>query len=316
LAEQQALLRLFVQRYGEWTEQTFSELDWPDLVTRAHPQCDCLAKSPDGKRIVAIEHTELEVLKGQNADRKRFVEYFQSHEGEFAFIGFTLEVTLPGSELRQDKKIDWQKTSAAVLQFLTGTAESLPFGGSEIAGLPDIPFAFNVYKRATKVPRSLWFKRFDSRDFRDSSLAASFRKAIEDKKNKFDAYDRSICTRILLVENKDVQLTNDGTLYEFYLRATGGVPPAFYDEIWLCWTWPERSGPVHNFVCLEGPTELAERANGMFDVGPHWKQHWLNGIQKMDAAPVQKRNPLWWLEESTTKASLDRIFTEPSAHVD
>src|SRR5271166_1842917 len=96
--EHQALLRNFVQRYGELTQQTFGEPKWPDLEQRNIPQCDCAAIIEGGDHVLAIEHTELEVLASQNENNKKFMEYFQNHESKFSFVGFMLEVTLPGSE--------------------------------------------------------------------------------------------------------------------------------------------------------------------------------------------------------------------------
>lgn len=289
----QGLLTSFVEVYGKATELTFDNVTFPDVTQRSTPECDCVAQDTGGSLRLAIEHTELEVLKGKNENDKKFMEHFQGRESEFSFSDFDLQVTIAGSELSKGKKLEWRKVSDAVIDYLKQNAASLPFGYSEVSPQTNTPLTLQVCKTKSSGRGRLDFRRYDSREFRDMSLNIAIQKALSENKNKLAKYSPSEHKRILLMENKDVQITNNGLLYEIYLRATNGIAPEGYDEVWLCWTLPERSGPVYKFICFEGDKQIAAQANELFDVGPNWKEYWWGLIQTNNKDLPTLRQPIF-----------------------
>ncbi len=307
IAAHQGLLTSFVQLYGKVTGQAFDDVVFPDVAQRSTPECDCVAKHRGAGSFLAIEHTELEVLKGKNENDKKFMEHFQGREGEFLFSDFELQVTIAGNELIKEARIEWRKVSDAVVEYLKQNTDLLPFGYSKISPQANIPFALQMCKTRTTGQGRLNFRRFDSREFRDMSLNIAIQKAILENKTKLAKYSPPKYYRILLMENKDVQITHDGLLYEIYLRATNGVAPEGYDGVWLCWTLPEPASPVYNFICFEGSEEIGRRANDLFDVGPHWKDYWLGLIQANNKDLPTLRKPIF-SRTAEKLIELDKLF--------
>jgi len=282
LATQQGLLRSFVESYGQVVSEEFNDIVFPDVTERSTPECDCVAKHDGAASFLAIEHTEIEALRGKNENDKKFLEHFQGREGELSFSGFDLHVSISGEALTKEKKFDWGNASDTIFTFLRQKADSLPFECSEPMPQANLPFVLRVYKTNTTGQGKLIFYRFDSREFRNMSLNFAIQKALSENTTKLVKYSPTEYKRILLMENKDVQITFEGLLYEIYLRVTKGQAPQGYDEVWLCWSLPEQTGPVYKFICFEGDGKIAAAANELFDVGPHWKGYWWNLIQTND----------------------------------
>jgi len=193
----------------------------PDEENRGSSDIDAIAGA------FAIEHTSVDTMPNQRRDSDWFMRAAGGLERELdSTPPFRLSITLEYDAVGKGQ--DWHVIRAALKDWVTTEAPRLPDGTSVVESLPGIPFRLHVVKSSERRP-GVFFARFQPDD---DTLSVRVKDAFDRKAAKLAKYQRPGITTILLVENDDIALMNDGKMLEAIKTAfPAGAPPGV-DEVW------------------------------------------------------------------------------------
>lgn len=130
------------------------------------------------------------------------------------------------------KGMDWSRMRDDLKKWITERAPLLKDGNHEVT-LPtqesvEFPIVMHVWKGTE--PCVIGFQRFVPED---GTLPARIRRIVDDKADKLGKYQGPSYTTVLLIENDDIALMNEGKMLEGIQEAyPEGCPPGV-DEIWF-----------------------------------------------------------------------------------
>lgn len=175
----------------------------------------------------AIEHTSTDTLPNQRRDSDWFMRAAGGLEGELERKPpFRLSITLEYDAVGMGQ--DWPAIRAALKRWVANEAPRLPDGSSVVESAPGIPFRLHVMKSSERRP-GVFFARFQPDD---DTLPARVRAAFERKAAKLAKYKTPGVTTILLVENDDIALMNEGKMIQAIRAAFPSGTPAGVDQVW------------------------------------------------------------------------------------
>lgn len=193
----------------------------PDEENRGSADIDAIAGD------FAIEHTSVDTLPNQRRDLDWFMRAAGNLEQELASPpAFRLSITLEYDAVGVGQ--NWTAVRAALTNWITNEAPRLPEGRSLVENAPGIPFRLHVLKSSERRP-GVFFARFEPDD---DTLPARVRAAFDRKAEKLAKYQASGITTILLVENDDIALMNQGKMLEAIQTAFPAGLPSGVDEVW------------------------------------------------------------------------------------
>ncbi|MYB20099.1 MAG: hypothetical protein F4Y16_14115 [Holophagales bacterium] len=198
---------------------------WPDKENRTEPEIDAVAGD------FAIEHASVDTVNHQrerDASYLRVVGDLEPLIEEHVGGGFTVALEFDAI----GKGRDWSRARASLKKWIEEEAPLLQDGSHRVS-LPtscsaEVPIVMHIRKGL--APRSTGFLRFEPKDV---SLSTRIRALVDRKAKKLGKYQGPSCTTVLLIENDDIALMNEGKMLEGIQEAyPEGCPPGV-DEIWF-----------------------------------------------------------------------------------
>ncbi len=191
----------------------------------------------------AIEHTSIDTLPNQRRDADWFTRVAGKLKEELGvLLPFRLNITLKYDAVRIGQ--DWAAVRSALKSWITNEAPRLSDGRSVIENAPGIPFRLHVVKSCDRRPGA-FFARFQPDD---DTLPLRVKVAFDRKAEKLAKYQAPGVTTILLVENDDIALMNDGMMLDAIQTAFPAGPPPGVDQVWYADTSIESDPEFRDFT--------------------------------------------------------------------
>lgn len=193
----------------------------PDKENRKTSDIDAIAG------YFAIEHTSIDTLPNQRRDSDWFIQAVGGIEKELSvLIPFCLNITIEYDAVTKGQ--DWATIRQNLKTWIINESPRLNDGRSVLEDVHGIPFRLRVRKASDRRP-GIFFARFAPKD---DTLPVRIRKHFDRKAKKLAKYHSPDKTTVLLIENDDIALMNEGKiLYSIQIAYPSG-PPNDVDKIW------------------------------------------------------------------------------------
>jgi len=194
---------------------------WPDKENRKTSDIDAIAGS------FAIEHTSIDTLPNQRRDADWFIQAVGGIEKELTALSPSrLNITVEYDAVVKGQ--DWAAIRRNLKDWIINESPRLDDGRIVLENVHGVPFRLRVRKASDRRP-GIFFARFEPKD---DTLPARIRKQFDRKAKKLKKYHGSDKTTILLIENDDIALMNEGKMLDSIQMAyTSGLPHGV-DKIW------------------------------------------------------------------------------------
>lgn len=174
----------------------------------------------------AIEHTSTDVVADQRTEESWFSRAFKGLEDEVDdSLSYQLVIVLPYPGVKRGD--DWSKSRSALKSWITEESYSVSAEWRRINDVPGLP-EFKARKSTGGRPGLLLSRSAPSAD----TLAERLGEQILRKANKLSRYQLAGKTTVLLLENCDGPLMNDGLMLENLDTSLRSGLPASVDELW------------------------------------------------------------------------------------
>jgi len=175
----------------------------------------------------SIEHTSIDTFPNQRRDSDWFMQVAGGLEQELTIEPpFRLNVTLEYEAVAKGQ--DWVAIRNALKKWITNKAAHLAEGHHVFDNIPGIPFRLRVKKASNRRP-GIFFGRFEPDD---ETLPDRIREQFDRKANKLAKYHVPGKTTVLLIENDDIALMNEGRMLDAIQKAYPNGPPQGVDQVW------------------------------------------------------------------------------------
>ena len=194
---------------------------WPDKENRKTSDIDAIA----GR--FAIEHTSIDTFPNQRRDSDWFIKAVGGIEKElFALPPFRLNITIEYDAVIKGQ--DWAAICRNLKDWIINESPRLDDGENVLENVHGVPFRLHVRKASDRRP-GIFFARFEPKE---GTLPARIRKQFDRKEKKLKNYHGSDKTTILLIENEDIALMNEGKMLDSIQKAYPSGLPHGVDKIW------------------------------------------------------------------------------------
>jgi len=191
----------------------------PDDENRDSSDIDAIAGT------FAIEHTSIDTLPNQRRDSDWFLLAAGGLEQELPSKP-RLKITLEYDAVSRGQ--NWAAIRQALNGWITNEAPRLTDGRHVLDSIPGVPFRLHVTKATDRRP-GVFFARWEPDD---DTLPGRIREQFDRKASKLAKYAGPGTTTVLLVENHDIALMNEGKMLEAIRQAYPNGPPPGVDQIW------------------------------------------------------------------------------------
>lgn len=252
------LIKMFLYGYeqGAWKD---SVLNW--IEETEENAVEVIATRDDGKTL-AIEHTLIELFKGEKYDSTIFTEAFESRiekNPDLIIAGRALDVMIPVGALVGVK--DRDEAGEVLLVWLKANHASIPAGESEQTVIINGSIRLKVKFRSEDSGSAVgycWLGRCD----KPNSLDKIVEKAIQRKAPKLVRTNAD--EKVLLLQREHMSMSDREILDEIEKLAPQHADIAKIDEIWFANTSiMESEGWVYLSRLHRGPTEIMRFHNGV-----------------------------------------------------
>lgn len=193
----------------------------PDDENRDSADIDAIAGA------FAIEHTSIETIANQRRDSNWFMRAAGGLEQELlSKPPFRLNVTLEYHAVTKGQ--DWPRIRQALKSWITDEVPRLADGRHVLDNIPGVPLRLHA-RKASSRPAGVFFARFEPDD---ETLPERIREQFDRKANKLAKYHDASKTTVLLIENDDLALMNEGKMLDAIQNAYPNGPPQEVDQIW------------------------------------------------------------------------------------
>ena len=211
---------------------------WPDDENRRSEEIDAIAGP------FAIEHTSIDTVANQRRDDDWYLQVVGGLEDELTdHVDFHLSIILQYDAIQRGQ--DWAALRADLRGWVLEYASCLSYGSYEL----DLPINPSLPVRVIKCeegPRGVYFPRFEPPHER--TLPERIKRVLDRKGAKLEKYQGPGATTILLVENDDIALMNDGKMLDAMRKAyPNGLPPGT-DQLWFADTSIPTNPHFRNFT--------------------------------------------------------------------
>lgn len=194
---------------------------WPDKENRKTSEIDAIAGC------FAIEHTSIDTLPNQRRDSDWFIQAVGGIEKEItASLPFRLNITIEYDAVTKGQ--NWATIRQNLKAWIINESPHLNDGLSVLENVHGVPFRLRVRKASDRRP-GIFFARFEPMD---DTLPARIRKQFCRKVEKLAKYHSLGMTTVLLVENDDIALMNEGKILDSIQIAYPVGLPNGVDKIW------------------------------------------------------------------------------------
>jgi hypothetical protein len=251
------LIKMLLSGYeqGAWKD---ADLNW--IEETEENAVEVIATKSDGTTL-ALEHTLIELFKGEKYDSTIFTEAFESRiekNPDLIIPGRALDVMIPVGALVGVK--DRDEAGETLLAWLKANHASIPEGESEQTVIVNGSIPLKVKFRSVDSGSSVgycWLGRCD----KPNTLDKIVEKAIQRKVPKLARAKAD--KKILLLQREHVSMSETEILAEIEKLAPLHTDLAKVDEIWFANTSiMESEGWVYLSRLHRGPTEIMRFHNG------------------------------------------------------
>lgn len=193
----------------------------PDDENRDSSDIDAIAGA------FAIEHTSIDTLPNQRRDSDWFMRATGGLDQELpSKPPFRLKIILEYDAVSRGQ--NWAAIRQALKEWIINEAPHLADGRHILDTNPGVPFRLHVTKANDRRP-GVFFGRWEPDD---NTLPDRIREQFDRKARKLAKYHGPGTTTVLLVENDDLALMNEGKMLEAIRQAYSNGPPPGVDQIW------------------------------------------------------------------------------------
>jgi hypothetical protein len=193
----------------------------PDKEDRRTSEIDAIAGC------FAIEHTSIDTLPNQRRDSDWFMQAIGEIEKEHTFsFPFRLNITIDYDAIATGQ--DWAAIRQNLKAWIINESPRLNDGLIILENVRGVPFRLRIRKASDRRP-GIFFARFEPMD---NSLPDRIRKQFDRKREKLAKYHGADWTTVLLVENDDIALMDEGKLLDSIQIAYPDGLPDGVDQIW------------------------------------------------------------------------------------
>jgi len=218
---------------------------WPDKENRKTSEIDAIAGC------FAIEHTSIDTLPNQRRDSDWFIQAVGGIEKELtASLPFRLNITIEYDAVASGQ--NWATIRQNLNAWIIDESPRLNDGLSVPEKVHGVPFRLRVRKSSNRRP-GIFFARFEPMD---DTLPARIRKQFDRKAEKLAKYHGPDRTTVLLVENDDIALMNEGKMLDSIQIAYHSGLPIGVDKIW----YADTSIP-NNIEFMDFTSEIVQGEN-------------------------------------------------------
>jgi len=194
---------------------------WPDKENRKTSDIDAIAG------YFMIEHTSIDTLPNQRRNSDWFMQAVGGIEKELTeFLPFRLNITIEYDAVKKGQ--DWAAIRQNLKDWVINESPRLDDGRSVLENIHAIPFRLRIRKASDRRP-GIFFARFEPKD---TTLPTRIRKQFDRKAKKLAKYHGADNTTVLLIENEDIALMNEGKMLDSILIAYPSGLPNGVDKIW------------------------------------------------------------------------------------
>lgn len=206
---------------------------WPDKENRKSRDIDAIAGP------FAIEHTSIDTLPNQRRDSDWFMQAMGGIEKELTvLLPFRLNIIIEYDAVSKGQ--DWSAIRENLKTWIIVESPRLADGRIVLEDVHGIPFRLHV-RKASDRPPGIFFARFKPND---DTLSVRIRKQFDRKAKKLAKYHGSGKTTVLLIENDDIALMNEGIMIDSIKIAYPSGPPNGVDKIW----YADTSSSIPNYI--------------------------------------------------------------------
>ena len=194
---------------------------WPDKENRKTTEIDAIAGC------FAIEHTSIDTIPNQRRNSDWFIQAIGGIEKELtASLPFRLNITIEYDAVTTGQ--EWATIRQNLKTWIIDESPRLNDGLSVLEDVHGVPFRLRIRKASDRRP-GIFFARFEPMD---NTLPARIRKQFDKKAEKLAKYHGSDRKTVLLVENDDIALMNEGNMLDSIQIAYPNGLPNGVDMIW------------------------------------------------------------------------------------
>lgn len=224
----------FLARRNELLGTKYKVTTYPDEANRSTKEVDAIATSADAPPL-AIEVTHLETYRKQIQDEVIFTRNVPIQKALAGRYG-DLHIGVTFVYLRDHK---WGRDLAGPLQtWLDANVDSLPEDDGKATPERDIPGVGLVWvrKRRSRRPGVYVSRTVPSNVVIPEELPAAMNRALDHKYNELAEYKNNKGhVSVMLLDSRDIALTNEAEQYKAFLRAIGTNPRQGLDELRPAW---------------------------------------------------------------------------------
>jgi hypothetical protein len=151
--------------------------------------------------------------------------------------------------------------------------------------IPDIGLV-RVYKKESRRPGLVVARTVPTNVAFVGEGLGIMNKALDHKYAELSKYREAGYVSIMLLDSRDIALTNDVEQYKLYVRSCKAAPRDGLDEVWVADIWESAKDSKDDwltFVCFKGARDLMKAANpDGFWFGPEYDAYWQGVIEKED----------------------------------
>jgi hypothetical protein len=258
----------------------------PDEQNRTTKDVDAIFESASGPA-VAIEHTSLLTFHQQIRDEQLFKRWVAPVEAALRGRYGDLWIGLGFLYARGG---NWPKDLVTPLRaWLDAQLGDIPFQKSGEKGtecdIPGVGVVSIVKRNKTRRPGVHVSRTVPQNVDFPGELVELMDRALDHKYNELAVYRGKGLRTLMLLDARDIALTNEAEQYKAYLRARGKNPRPELDEIWLASVWEGATEDDVEFYCFRAEENLMRRANPenfMFE--PRHDDYWQRTIAAEDAS--------------------------------
>ena len=215
------VIRAFVAYLRENGHPDLQVDRWPDKENRASSDIDALAGT------FAIEHTSIDTLPNQRRDSDWFLQAVGGLRQELSNkCPFRLSISIEYRAITKGQ--DWGVIRQGLKNWITNEVARLMDGRHILDDIAGVPFRLHV-RKASDRPPGVFFARFTPDD---DTLPNRIRAQFDRKAKKLERYQSLRKKTVLLVENEDSALMNEGKMLDAIQEAYSGGRPPGVDQIW------------------------------------------------------------------------------------
>lgn len=222
---QDTVIDEFVSHLSKERKDDLEVVSRPDKINRNTEDIDAVISGKNNR--IALEHTTIDTIPDQREDSNRFNIVFGALEKELKgqFEG-NIHLTASCYSIPTGQR--WTGLRKEVKSWLVASIPKLPYGHG-FYNIPNTPFRIHIIKKPSKESR-FFVGRFSPTD---ATLPERLAEIIARKERKLFQYKNKGFETILLIENDDIALMNEGIMADSFKDATKLYNIINLNQVWF-----------------------------------------------------------------------------------